>query len=145
MSDGKSVFKIYYISIVGRDRPEQYEWEQSPHTQADFEKAFLTGKHEGVGFVIAFPHVTKVFRFSPGAETVLDVREFDTAGMRPKDCSRSDGSHEFACYAESVISAAEYEAWASATAIDAYFAFRCHRTDFPVVSNTKLAAYWKQA
>ena len=144
MSDEKSVFKIYYISILGRDQPDQYEWEYCPHTQYSFEKVFLSGKHEGIGFVIAFLHITKVFRFSPYVETILDVSEFHTVDMHHMNCSRGDGSHEFACYAESIISADEYEAWANATTVEEYIAFRCNKTDFPIVSYTKLTTYWKQ-
>jgi hypothetical protein len=142
MPDGKSVFKVYYISVVGRDRPELYEWQHSSRTAADFEKAFLAGGHEGIGFVLAFPHVTKVYRFSPGGETILDVREFDTVGMTDRDCSRSDGYHELACYAEAAIAADEYRAWAASGAVDEYLAQCSDAADFPVVSNSKLAAYW---
>jgi hypothetical protein len=144
MSDEKSVFKIYYISIIGRDKPEQFEWKHCLHTQEGFEKTFLAGGHEGIGFVIAFPHITKIFRFSPYNETILDVSEFHTVDMNPKDCSRVDGSHEFACYAESVISADEYEAWANATTVKDYIAFRCRKTDFSIASNIKLTTYWEQ-
>ena len=141
-SDGKSVFKIYYVSIIGRDKPEEFEWDHCHYSQDDFEKKFLSGNHEGIGFVTAFPHISKVFRFSPFAETILDVREFHTVNMQPKDCSRNDGSHEFACYAESAISADEYEAWANATTVDEYLLFRSSKTEFPVVSHIKLARYW---
>jgi hypothetical protein len=142
MPDGKSAFKIYYISVIGRDTPELFEWQQCPRTPEDFEKAFLVGGHEGVGFVLTFPHVTKIFRFSPGAETILDVREFHTDGMRPMDCSRDGGYHEFACYAESVIAADEYHAWAGASSVEAYLASQSASGDFPLASHTKLAAYW---
>ena len=142
MPDGKSVFKIYYVSIIGRDNPEQFEWEYSHYTRADFEQTFLSGAFEGIGFVTAFPHITKVFRFSPYAETILDVSEFHTVNMQPKDCSHEDDSHEFACYAESVISADEYEAWAKAASAAEYLGFRSTKTEFPVVSNKKLSAYW---
>ena len=145
MPDGKSVFKIYYLSVIERNRPEEYEWQYSPCTQEHFEKTFLGGDHEGLGFVIAFPHVAKIFRFSPGQETLLDVSEFHTGAMRPRDCSRKDGSHEFACYAEAVIAAAEYGAWARAKTIEEYLAFKCDKSDFPVVSHVKLATYWKSA
>jgi hypothetical protein len=91
---------------------------------------------------IAFPHVTKLYRFAPSAETVLDVREFHTDGLRPNDCTRADGFHELACYAEAVLVAAEYHAWARATSVEEYLAFRATEADFPVASHTKLAAYW---
>lgn len=142
MPDGKSQFKIYYISVIGRDKPELYEWRRCPRTHADFENAFLPGNHEGIGFAIVFPHVTKIYRFSPEGETILDVREFDTDGMTDRDCSRSGGYHEFACYAEAAIAADEYRAWAEAATVEEYLAFRTDASDFPVVNNAKLAAHW---
>jgi len=142
MPDGKSVFKVYYISVIGRDRPELYEWQRSPRTTADFERMFVGGSHEGIGFVIAFPHVTKVYRFSPEGETILDVREFNTEGMTDRDCSRSDGYHELACYAEAAIAADEYRAWAQSGSVHEYLALCSDASDFPVVSNVKLADYW---
>jgi hypothetical protein len=143
MPDGKSVFKVYYISVIGRDTPERFEWARSPRTQPDFEAAFLAGGYQGVGFVLAFPHVTKIFRFSPTAETIVDVHEFHTEGMRPMDCSRGEGFHEFACFAEAAIAADEYDAWARAKRVEEYLPFRSQKADFPVVSNTKLGAYWQ--
>jgi len=144
MPDGKSAFKVYYISVIGRDRPELYEWQHSPRTQAQFEKTFLAGGYEGIGFAVAFPHVTKIFRFSPAMETIMDVREFHTEGMRPMDCTRGEGYHEFACYAEAAIAADEYRSWARAATVEEYLAFRATAAEFPVASNTKLAAYWKR-
>ena len=143
MADDRSAFKIYYLSVIGRDKPEQYEWQQCRQKPADFEITFRKGGYEGIGFVTAFPHVTKIFRFSPTTETVLDVREFHTEGMRPMDCSRPDGYHEFACYAEAAIAADEYRSWARVGSVEEYLAFRSHAADFPVASNAKLATYWK--
>ena len=142
MPDERSFFKLYYVSIVGRNRPELYEWQSCPRSYAQFEQAFVSGTYEGVGFVIAFPHITKVYRFSPEMETILDVREYDTEGMAPRDCSRQGGFHEFACYAEAIIAADEYRAWAEATSVDRYLAFRSGAARFQIVSNDKLAAYW---
>ena len=105
LSDGKSIFKIYFVSRLGRGKPELYEWEHSPLTRESFETTFLASGQEGVGFVIAFPHVTKVFRFSSEKETILDVREYITRDMKVRDCSQDDGFHEFACFAEAVIAA----------------------------------------
>ncbi len=142
LPDGKSVFKIYYLSIIGRDKPEAYEWAHSPLNQKDLEMRILSSGHGGIGFITSFPHITKIFRFSPKNETVLDISEYHTENLQPMDFSRGDGTHEFACFAESVISAEEYQAWASAKTVDEYLAFRCQQTDFPVVSHTKLADYW---
>jgi hypothetical protein len=145
MPDGKSVFKVYYVSAIGRDRPELYEWQSCPRTQAQFEDAFLTADHVGIGFVIAFPHVAKVYRFSPDGETILDVKEFNTDGMAPRDCPRSGGYHELACYAEAILAADEYRAWARAATVNEYVTFHSDADDFPVASNRKLAAYWQGA
>ena len=142
MPDGKSAFKVYYISIVVRDRPELYEWERCDLTHEEFERQFLAGAHEGIGFAIAFPHITKVFRFAPTMETVLDIREFDTPGMTPKNCDRGDGYHEFACYAEAVLAAEEYHAWAQAASVAEYLEARSTAADFPVTRNDKLAQFW---
>ena len=144
MPDGKSVFKVYYISVIGRDRPDLYEWQRGPRTQADFERAFLAGRHEGIGFAIAFPHVTKIYRFSPEAETLLDVRELNTDGMTYRDGTRSDGYHELACYAEAVIAADEYRAWGEAATVEGYLSCHSDACEFPVRSNTKLATYWAE-
>ena len=35
MPDGKSAFKTYYISVIGRDKPELYEWRRCPRTHAE--------------------------------------------------------------------------------------------------------------
>jgi hypothetical protein len=45
-------------------------------TKAEFEEAFRESGAEGIGFVTAFPHITKVFRFAPSAERVADLKEF---------------------------------------------------------------------
>jgi hypothetical protein len=140
---GKSAFKVYYISVIGRDTPERFEWARCGRTPADWERAFLASGVEGVGFVIAFPHVTKVFRFSPAGETVLDVREHHTEGLRAMDCARTDGFHEFACYAEAVLAAAEFHAWAGARTVEEYLGFQAKEDDFPVAAHGKLARYWE--
>jgi hypothetical protein len=141
MPHRKTAFKIYYLSIIGRDKPDLYEWEHCALTEDEFESTLITSGQEGIGFVTAFPHITKIFRFAPVMETVLDISEFDTEGLMAKDCSRDDGYHEFACYAEAVIAAEEYHAWAKAATVSTYLAYRCSVTDFPVTSNSKLAEF----
>lgn len=144
MPDGRSAFKLYYVSVIGRDRPELFEWARAAQTREAFEQALLAAAPAGVGFVLAFPHVTKIYRFSPGAETILDVREHQTQGLRPLDCAREEGFHEFACYAEAVIAADEYRAWAAAASVEEYLAARSAAADFPVIRHAKLAAYWTE-
>jgi len=65
---------------------------------------------EGIGFVTAFPHITKVFRFGPEAETAMNVCAWDTRSMAPIGLGRSQGYVEFACLAEAAIAADEYNA-----------------------------------
>ncbi len=144
MPDGISVFKVYYISVIGRDTPERFEWRHAPRTFADFETATRATGVEGIGFILAFPHVAKIFRFSPSGETVIDVREFHTDGMRAMDCTRADGFHEFACYAEAAIAADEFQAWAKAATVEEYLGFRSEAADFPIASHMKLAVYWSK-
>ena len=143
MADGKSSFKVYYVSIIGRDKPELYEWSHCALSKDRFEEVFLAGRYAGIGFVTAFPHITKIFRFGPSVETVMDVGVFDTASMKPRDDSRPDGYHEFACYAEAIIAADEYHAWAKAATVDEYLRQQCKGTDFPVASSSKLAQHWR--
>lgn len=142
MLDGKSAFKIHYVSVVGRDQPERYEWDRSTITKSDFATAYRGLGLNGVGFVTAFPHITKVFRFSPHMETVLDVAVFDTAGLTPRSCDRGDGFLEFACYAEAVIAAEEYHAWAKSETVEDYLKCVTEAKDFPVRSNHKMGGYF---
>jgi len=142
MGDGKSAFKAYYLSIVGRDEPAKYEWEYCPLTIEDFQRRLLADGLDGVGFITAFPHITKVFRFAPSMETVLHVRAFTTADLAPLDLAREDGYLEFACYAEAAIAAEEYHAWARAATVEEYLAFYSGFDDGPVANHGKLAGYY---
>ena len=142
MPDKNSAFKIYYLSIIGRDNPEAYEWDRCLLSKEDFESRFIAGEYAGIGFVTAFPHITKIFRFSPQMETVLDVKAFGTSTMKPCDCSRNEGYSEFACYAEAIIAAEEYRAWAESASVSDYLTFVCQAQNFPVATSSKLGEYW---
>jgi len=142
MPDGKSVFKLYYVSIVGRDQPERYEWDRCEDRRRAFEAGFAAQAHEGIGFVVAFPHIAKLFRFRPSAEIVLDVKALDPATLDMPSLAREDGYTEFACYAEAVLAADEYHAWAKAETVEEYLAFTAPLPEFPVANHAKLRAYW---
>ena len=144
MPDGKSVFKLYYLDIPGRDDPARYEWGRCGMKPEEFERLIVSQCFEGVGFITAFPHITKVFRFAPSTETVLHVRAFHTQKLQPLDLAREDGYLEFACLAEAVIANDEYRAWAAAGSVRDYLHFFSDFADGPVVCHTKLAAYWPQ-
>lgn len=143
MPDGKSAFKVYFISIVGRDDRARFEWDHSALKSVDFQAAILKSGWEGIGFVTAFPHITKEFRFAPDAETILHVRAFQTRDLKPLDLGRGEQYLEFACYAEAAIAADEYRAWARAGDVKEYLRFFSDFEDGPVKSCAKLAAYWK--
>ena len=142
MPDGKSVFKVYYVSIVGRPTPERFEWDRNPLKKADYEKAFLASGNEGIGFITAFPHITKAFRFAPSSETLLHVRAFNTKTLLELSLSREDGYVEFACLAEALIAADEYRAWARCETVADYLAVFSREADMPVANHAKLGAYW---
>lgn len=142
MPDGRSAFKVYYISIIGRDEPARYEWPLCDISPEAFETQLLASGVQGVGFVTAFPHITKLFRFSPGMETVLNVRALHTRDLAPMSLARDDGDVEFACYAEAAIAADEYHAWARATDVETYLAQRSDFVDGPIASHHKLADHF---
>lgn len=141
MPDGRSAFKLYHLSIIGRDEPAKFEWGRGAFTSQAHEALVRNSGWEGVGFVTAFPHITKVFRFAPAMETVLHVRAFQSPDLKPLDLARDEGFIEFACYAEAAIAADEYHAWARAATVADYLAYASPFDDGPIVSHTKLAAY----
>lgn len=143
MPDGRSVFKGYYVSIIGRDEPARYEWGKGAFTAADFERLFRASGLEGVGFVTAFPHITKVFRFAPAAETILHVQAYDTKTLKPLDLGRGEGWMEFACYAEALVAADEYRAWAEAPAVADYLRVWSGFADGPIAENDKLLRHYR--
>ncbi len=78
--DGRSAFKLYRLDLVGRANPERYQWQASGLDPAELQRGLEP--LEGARFATSFPHITKVFRFDPGAETVLIVRAFQNRGLR---------------------------------------------------------------
>lgn len=140
----RSAFKVYYVDIVGRDQPERYEWDRCGRPRAAVLEHLLAAPVEGVGAVAAFPHITKVFRFAPSAETIMHVCGFWTPDFQPVDLNREDGYVEFACYAEAIIAAEEYRFWAEAHSVEEYLARWVEWTAAPVLDNTKLARHFAE-
>ncbi len=143
-ADGKSVFKMYYLDIVGRKDRTRYEWDQSPLDKDAFEADLRGSTLEGVGFITAFPHITKVFRFAPDAETVMHVRAFNTSDLSELDLDRGSGWVEFACYAEALIAADEYRLWAKVETVEEYLERWSGFSDGPITSESKLREYWNR-
>lgn len=141
-ADGKSVYKIYFVDIIGRKEAKRYEWDRCGRSRADFVSALAATHPEGIGFVIAFPHIIKVFRFSPEAEILLNVRGLWTKDLSTASLERDEGYVEFACLAEALIAADEYRFWAEAATVEAYLELWSRFEEGRIVGHGKLARYW---
>jgi hypothetical protein len=141
MPDGVSAFKLYYLDIVGRQDSSRYEWSKSALDKPEFEAGLQASGWEGVGFVTAFPHIAKMFRFAPESETVLHVFAFSPADLASLDLSRGEPWLEFACYAEAAIAADEYHLWAKALTVEEYLRDFSTFADGPIVRHDKLRAW----
>jgi hypothetical protein len=139
---GPTAYKIYYVDIYGRSQPERYEWDLCGHHRDTVLDHLQRVGLEGVGAIVTFPHITKVFRFAPSAETIMHVRGFWTPDFTEVDLNREDGFVEFACYAEAIIAAEEYRFWAEATSVADYLEHWVKWNDAPVVDHEKLARHF---
>jgi len=119
-ADGLSAFKVYFLEITGRSDPSRTEWAACGLRREDTLRDLASRAPEGIGFAIMFPHVTKLFRFSPDAEIVMDVMGFRTPGMEAWSLSRPEGWVEFACLAEALIAADEFRFWAECPDVPRY-------------------------
>ena len=142
MPDGRSRFKVYFLSVIGREQAHLFDWQSCDDTPDDFTNRLVNSGIQGVGFITAFPHITKIFRYSPQAETVVDVRCLDTRSFGDISSDRGDGYYEFACYAEAVIVSDEYGAWAVAQTVPEYLKTFSPSSDYLIASPGKLSAYW---
>ena len=141
--DGRSRFKVYFVDIIGREDPARTVWADSGMDKDRFlNDLAATEGVAGVGFVTAFAHITKVFRFGPEAETVLNVRAWETRTLTPLSLGRSDGYLEFACLAEALIAADEYRIRAAADSVAAYLRQWSDFADGPVEHADILRQYW---
>ncbi len=140
--EGKSAFKIYYVDIYGRPQPERFEWDRNDLAREAVPRALAAMGLEGIGFVLAFPHIVKVFRYAPSAEILLFVKAFKPGDGSPIDLDRGDGYVEFACLAEAVVAADEYSLWAAAESVAAYLDHWVTWGDLPIVDHGKLGRYW---
>ena len=143
-ADGKSAFKVYFIDIIGRKDPSRTVWAESGLDQGKFlERLAREPGVEGVGFVTAFPHITKVFRYGPESEVVMNVRAWNTHDLAGIGLARSQEYVEFACLAEAVIAADEYLLWAKASTVDEYLQNWSAFTGGPIQRHDKLRTYWE--
>lgn len=143
MPDGKSKFKVYFVSIIGRDKPERFEWGKNTLSKEAFLEKFSATAEEGIGFVTAFPHITKVFRYAPKSEILMLVKAFDTQNFESVNLDRGEGYTEFACLAEAILAAGEYRSWAASETVDEYIQARCVPEDCPVIVKDKMKMYWE--
>lgn len=142
MPDGKSAFKVYFISLLGRADPDRFAWDKGANSRPQFLERIKALNPAGAGFITAFTHITKLFRFDPGAETVLNVRAFKTPDLAPLDLKRAEEYTEFACYAEAAIAADEYRFWAEAATVAEYLENFSPFVQGKIISNTKLGDYF---
>ncbi|NUP99292.1 MAG: hypothetical protein HUU35_05490 [Armatimonadetes bacterium] len=139
---GQSVFKIYYVDIYGRQHPERFEWDRGELSRETVAQRLAEQELAGVGFVVAFPHIVKVFRYAPEAEILVFVRAFRPADGTEIPLARGEGYVEFACLAEALIAADEYRAWAAAKSVEAYLDSWSDWADAPIVDHAKLRRYF---
>jgi hypothetical protein len=139
---GDSVFKVYYVDIVGRQQPERYEWDRCGRTRESVLEQLAAVPIEGIGAICSFPHITKVFRFAPSAETIMHVRAFATPDFAELDLAREEGYMEYACYAEALITAEEYRYWAQAASVDEYLSQWCEWSQAAVRDAAKLSRHF---
>jgi len=140
--NGKSVLKVYYVDIYGREQPERFEWDRCGRSRDSVLEGLASVNAEGIGAVAAFPHITKVFRFAPTAETIMHVRGYWTPDFSEVDLQREEGFIEFACYAEAIIAADEYRFWAESETVEQYLENWSNWSDAPVVNCRKMALYF---
>ncbi len=144
-ADGRSAFKVYFIDVVGRPEPARTVWAQSGMAR-DKILARLDGLEgmEGIGFITAFPHVTKIFRFGPESETVVNVRAWNPRDWTPLPLARCEEYVEFACYAEAGIALDEFNFWSAAETVEEYLARWSDQSDWPIKRHGKLMEYWQR-
>lgn len=142
--DGSSHFKICYVDITGRDNPERYEWGLCGQSPESVPEALRQARVEGIGFVISFPHITKVFRFAPAAEIIMHVRAYKTGDFSEVDLQREGGYLEFACLAEAIIAADEYLLWAKTESVEQYLGLWSDWQPAEIIDHTKMLKYFTE-
>lgn len=143
-TSGRSSFKIYYADIYGRSNPERFEWDRCGRPRQSVVEHLRRLGLEGIGAAVSFPHITKLFRFAPSAETIMHVRGYWTPDFSEADLNREDGFVEFACYAEAIIAAEEYRFWARTETVEAYLQKWVDWADAPVVDCAKLSRHFDE-
>jgi hypothetical protein len=140
---GPHAFKVCFVDITGRRRPDLYEWNRCGRERDSILSVLKRAGVEGVDFVCAFPHIAKVFRFGPESETVLNVRAFRPADGSELPLGRADGYVEYACLAESVIADAEYRLWSRARTVEEYLAAWVDWQPVAVLDEGKLGRHYQ--
>jgi len=135
-------FKVYFVDIRGREQRERYEWSHCGMSHDDFLEALRGIAPEGIGFVIAFPHITKVFQFGPSPETNLYTRAYDTQGLKERSLDYGMGT-EVACAAEMLIAAEEFGFWLSAESVGDYLQRSTTAGDAEFRNHNKLWSHYQ--
>ena len=133
----KSAFKIYFIDIQGRDDRAKYEWEHCGRTQEQFLEQLRDLNPEGIGFVTAFPHITKVFQFGPTPETNLYTTAYQTESFEELPLDYNEAT-EVGCAAEILIAAEEFRFWLEAQTVEDYLTKTCDAGDAAFQNHHKM-------
>ena len=138
-ADG-SAFKVYYFDIVGRPEREKYEWALSARTKEQALEQLREAGVSGVGVIVLFPHIAKVFFFGECAETVLYAEAYRDDPFAPSALDYARGV-EIACAAEMDVAAKEFELWRRSETVEDYLAEFVAPVECGFASHTKLHAY----
>ncbi|NLF92844.1 MAG: hypothetical protein GX564_03065 [Oligosphaeraceae bacterium] len=141
--DAQSVFKVYFCSITGRATPERFEWAHCQQSKQDFLDNLQKSNFEGIGFVTAFPHIAKIFLYAPQNEILQYVSAFKPTSGECAPLQRENNFLEFACLAEAVIAAQEFNFWAESDSVAEYLSRIGQFAPLSIVRNDKLQQYWR--
>ena len=84
-------FEVYCLSVIGKEQSHLFDWQSCDYTSDDFENRVHSGI-QSVGFITAFWRITKVFRYSPQTEMVVDVGYPDTRSFKSVSSDRGGGA-----------------------------------------------------
>lgn len=138
-----SVFKVYFLDILNRDNREKYEWKYSINSPNKFLDKIKELNPVGIGFIIVFPHIFKIFRFGFETETNLYYKSFNTLTMEEINL-RKDSWIEMSCLGEIAIANEEFNFWAQKATVESYLELFSKSSEEEIKNHTKLNQYLKE-
>lgn len=135
-----AVFKIYFVDILNREQKNKYVWEYAEITKKDLLNGIEKLHPQGIGFIIAFPHVFKIFRFGPSIETNLYSIAYNPKTME-RLTLQEEGWLELGCLAEIEISFDEFTFWATSPNVEDYLLNFSSKGNGSILDHSKLFNY----